>query len=50
LWAALLLAIGFRHPPLVYQWERLDRTRLLWTGAAILIFILSFMPMPVLIR
>jgi membrane-associated protease RseP (regulator of RpoE activity) len=50
LWAVLLLAIGFRHPPLVYQWERLDRARLLWTGAAILIFILSFMPMPVLIR
>jgi membrane-associated protease RseP (regulator of RpoE activity) len=50
LWAGLLLAIGFRHPPLLYQWERLDRTRLLWTAVAVLIFVLSFMPMPVLIR
>jgi membrane-associated protease RseP (regulator of RpoE activity) len=50
LWAGLLLAIGFRHPPLLYQWEGLDRTRIIWTGVAILIFILSFMPMPVLLR
>lgn len=50
LWAALLLWLGFRHPPLLYQWERLDQTRLLWTAVAVLIFILSFMPMPVLIR
>jgi membrane-associated protease RseP (regulator of RpoE activity) len=50
LWAALLLAIGFRHPPLLYQWEPLDRTRLLWTAVAVLIFILTFMPMPVLVR
>jgi membrane-associated protease RseP (regulator of RpoE activity) len=50
LWAALLLALGFRHPPLLYQWEPLDRTRLLWTAVAVLIFILTFMPMPVLVR
>jgi membrane-associated protease RseP (regulator of RpoE activity) len=50
LWAALLLALGFRHPPLLYQWERLDRARLLWTAVAFLIFILTFMPMPVLVR
>ena len=50
LWAALLLGLGYRHPPLLYQWEKLDRTRLIWTAVAILIFILTFMPMPVLIR
>jgi membrane-associated protease RseP (regulator of RpoE activity) len=50
LWSILLLAIGFRHPPLLNQWERLDRTRLLWAAFAILMFILCFMPMPVLIR
>lgn len=50
LWAALLLAIGFRHPHLIHPWERLDRTRLVWTAIAILIFALSFMPMPVMIR
>jgi membrane-associated protease RseP (regulator of RpoE activity) len=47
LWSILLLAIGFRHPPLVYDWERLDHARLVWAAVAILIFILSFMPMPV---
>jgi membrane-associated protease RseP (regulator of RpoE activity) len=50
MWAVLLLAIGFRHPPLLNQWERLDRPRLMWAGVAILIFVLCFMPMPVMIR
>src|SRR5713226_7982023 len=50
LWAALLLALGFRHPPLLYQWEPLDRTRLIWTAVAVLIFILTFMAAPVLVR
>jgi membrane-associated protease RseP (regulator of RpoE activity) len=50
LWSILLLAIGFRHPPLLNQWEKLDRKRLIWAGAAVLIFILSFMPTPVLVR
>ncbi len=50
LWSVFLLAIGFRHPPLLNQWEKLDRTRLIWTGVAILMFILCFMPMPVLVR
>jgi membrane-associated protease RseP (regulator of RpoE activity) len=48
MWAVLLLAIGFRHPPLLNQWEKLGRTRLLWAGFAILMFILCFMPTPVL--
>ena len=50
LWAALLLGLGFRHPPLYYPWEPLDRKRLMWTAVAVLIFILTFMPMPVLIQ
>ena len=50
LWSILLLALGFRHPPLLNRWEPLDRTRLLWAAVAILIFILCFMPMPVLVR
>ena len=50
LWSILLLVIGFRHPPLLNQWEKLDRSRLIWTGVAILMFILCFMPMPVLVR
>jgi membrane-associated protease RseP (regulator of RpoE activity) len=50
LWSILLLAIGFRHPPLLNRWERLDRTRLFWAAVAVLIFILCFMPMPVMVR
>jgi membrane-associated protease RseP (regulator of RpoE activity) len=49
-WSILLLAIGFRHPPLLNLWEGLDRTRLVWAAIAILIFVFCFMPMPVLIR
>src|SRR6266852_5500682 len=48
IWAALLLGLGLRHPPLLYHWEPLDRTRLIWTGVALLIFILTFMPTPAL--
>ena len=50
LWSVLLLAIGFRHPPLLNRWEQLDRTRLIWAAVAVLMFILCFMPMPVMIR
>ena len=50
LWSIILLALGFRHPPLLNQWEQLDRRRLIWAGVAVLIFILCFMPMPVLVR
>jgi len=50
LWSILLLAIGFRHPPLLNQWEKLDRRRLIWAAVAVLIFVLCFMPTPVLIR
>ena len=50
LWAVLLLAIGFRHPPLMNRWETLDPRRLVWAGVAAVIFILCFMPMPVMIR
>ncbi len=50
LWAILLLVLGFRHPPVLDKWEPLDRKRLVWTGFAILIFVLCFMPAPVTIR
>jgi len=50
LWSIILLALGFRHPPLLNKWEQLDRTRLIWAGVAVLMFILCFMPTPVLVR
>jgi membrane-associated protease RseP (regulator of RpoE activity) len=50
MWSVLLLAIGFRHPPLLNRWEKVDRARLVWAAVAVLMFILCFMPMPVMIR
>jgi membrane-associated protease RseP (regulator of RpoE activity) len=49
-WSILLLLIGFRHPPLMNRWDRLDRKRLGWACAAVLMFALCFMPMPVMVR
>ena len=46
LWAVLLLAVGFRHPPLLDGWEPLDRTRRIWAVVALAIFLLCFMPAP----
>lgn len=45
-WAVLLVAIGFRHPPLVDLWDPLDHRRRILAGVALAIFILSFMPAP----
>lgn len=45
-WAVLLVGIGFRHPPLIDRWEPLDQTRRIWSGVALAIFILCFMPAP----
>lgn len=45
-WAVLLVAIGFRHPPLIDRWEPLGRTRRILSGVALGIFILCFMPAP----
>ena len=46
LWAVLLIAIGFRHPPLIDKWEPLDRRRRIWAVVAVAIFLLCFMPAP----
>ncbi len=47
MWAALILLLGFRHPPLLDRREPLDRNRWLWAGVALLIFLLCFMPVPI---
>jgi membrane-associated protease RseP (regulator of RpoE activity) len=46
MWAVLLVAIGFRHPPLIDRWEPLDQRRRSWALVALAIFILCFMPAP----
>jgi membrane-associated protease RseP (regulator of RpoE activity) len=48
IWAILLLAIGFRHPPLMDRFEPLDMKRRVWAGVGLAIFILSFMPAPII--
>jgi membrane-associated protease RseP (regulator of RpoE activity) len=48
MWSVLLLFLGFRHPPLIDRWHPLDRKRLAWAAVALLIFLLCFMPAPVL--
>ncbi len=49
-WGTLLLLIGFRHPPLLNRWEPLDTRRQVWAAAALLIFLLCFMPAPFTIQ
>ena len=49
-WAALILLLGFRHPPLLNRWEPLDHKRRVWAAIALLIFLLCFMPAPFTFR
>ncbi len=47
LWIGLLLILGLRHPVLPYATDTLDATRKKLAILALVIFILSFMPVPV---
>lgn len=47
LWCVIVLLFGLYHPPVRDERVPLDRTRLLLAGLALLIFVLSFMPVPV---
>lgn len=44
----LVLAMRFRHPPLLNQWEPLDPSRRAWAVAALAIFVLCFILAPVM--
>ncbi len=44
-WALMVTLIGLRHP-WVYAEQRLDRRRLVLAGIALLVFVLSFTPVP----
>lgn len=46
IWAVALFFLGRKHP-YVYDDEPLGRARYLWAVAALLIFLLSFMPAPI---
>jgi membrane-associated protease RseP (regulator of RpoE activity) len=45
-WAALLLILGLRHPPILYWEVPLDRKRKVIGWFALVIFILTFIPVP----
>ncbi len=46
LWAALLTFLGIRHPPPYCDWITLDRRRRILGAITILVFVLTFSPMP----
>jgi membrane-associated protease RseP (regulator of RpoE activity) len=46
IWAFLMILIGYKHPPVVYPQIQLDRKRMIIGWVALLIFILTFTPMP----
>jgi membrane-associated protease RseP (regulator of RpoE activity) len=46
IWAALLMILGLRHPPVIYWEVPLDRKRKFIGWLALLIFILTFIPAP----
>jgi membrane-associated protease RseP (regulator of RpoE activity) len=48
-WAVLLLILGFRHPPIIYADLPLDSRRKKIGWAALVIFVLTFTPVPVTI-
>lgn len=47
IWAILMIVLGYRHPPVVYPYIQLDRRRKLIGWISLLMFILTFTPMPV---
>lgn len=48
-WAVLLVILGFRHPPIIYADVPLDSKRRLIGWTAVIIFILTFIPVPITI-
>jgi membrane-associated protease RseP (regulator of RpoE activity) len=46
-WAVILLLLGDRHPPLLDEQESLSPGRVALAVVALIIFVLSFMPIPV---
>ncbi len=45
-WGLLMILIGYRHPPVVYPQIKLDRKRKLIGWVCLVIFVLTFIPVP----
>lgn len=50
MWAALSLLFGFRHPVLLDRWDPIDAKRRVWALAALGIFVLCFIPVPIVLH
>jgi membrane-associated protease RseP (regulator of RpoE activity) len=48
-WAVLLLALRFRHPPLINPWQPLGARRMMWSIVALAMFVLCFLPAPIVV-
>lgn len=48
-WAALMVILGIKHPPVIYWEHPLDPRRRLAGWSALLIFIITFTPVPILV-
>ena len=46
IWGGILLILGVRHPPVIYDWGELDNRRLAVGYLAMLCFALTFTPIP----
>lgn len=46
-WALLLMVLGFRHPPPIYDYIPLDKKRKILGAVILIIFIMTFIPIPV---
>ena len=46
IWAALLMIMGMRHPPVVYDWIPLDEKRKVIGWITLAVFVLTFTPVP----
>lgn len=49
IWGVLLIILGFRHPPIVYSEMPLDPRRKIIGWIALVIFVLTFTPIPIII-
>ncbi len=46
-WGVILLVLGFQHPPILYWETELDKKHKIISWTAIIIFILTFTPVPI---
>ena len=49
IWGVLLIILGFRHPPIVYSEMSLDPKRKIIGWISLIIFVLTFTPVPIMI-